>query len=72
MTAFIDAARDRFGVEPICSVLQVAPSTYYAEKARRPSARALRDAELKIDIRRVYDDNHGVYGAAEGEPPRVL
>jgi putative transposase len=34
MSKIIDAHRDQFGVEPICRVLQVAPSTYYAVKAR--------------------------------------
>lgn len=43
--------------------MQFAPSTYYAAKARQPCARALRDAELKVEIRRVYDDNLKVYGA---------
>ncbi len=62
MTAYIDQHRDRFGVEPICSVLQFAPRTYYAIKARPPSARALRDAELKPEIARVHGDNFGVYG----------
>ena len=61
--AFIDAHRDRFGVEPICSVLQFAPSTYYAAKKRQPSARALRDAELRPEIARVHTENFGVYGA---------
>ena len=46
MVAYIDAHRDQFGVEPICEVLQVAPSTYCAFKKRQPSARALRDAVL--------------------------
>jgi putative transposase len=63
MTRFIDTHRDQFGVEPICHALQVAPSSYYAAKARPPSARALRDAQLKVEIRRVYDDNYQVYGA---------
>jgi putative transposase len=63
MTAFVDAHRKRFGVEPICRVLQFAPSTYYAAKARQPSARALHDAELRVEIRRVYDENLQVYGA---------
>ena len=63
MTRFIDAHRDQFGVEPICKVLEIAPSSYYAAKARPPSARAVRDAQLKVEIRRVYDDNFGVYGA---------
>lgn len=69
MIAFIDAHRDnvseglRWGVEPICKVLQVAPSTYYAAKNRPPSARALRDEQLKPEIRRVFEDNLSVYGA---------
>ena len=62
MTKYIDAHRDTFGVEPICQVLAVAPSTYYAAKARPPSARALRDAELKPSIRRVHAGNYAVYG----------
>ena len=62
MIAYIDKHRDRFGVEPICSVLQFAPRTYYAAKARPPSARAMRDAELKPEIARVHRDNFGVYG----------
>jgi len=61
--AFIDGHRDRFGVEPICTVLQVAPSVYYAAKARVPSRRALRDVELRAEIRRVYDEHRQVYGA---------
>ena len=44
MITYIDGNRHRFGVEPICSVLQFAPRTYYAAKARPLSARALRDA----------------------------
>jgi len=48
---YIDAHRDRFGVEPICRVLcehgcQIAPSTYYATKTRPPSVRAVRDAVM--------------------------
>jgi putative transposase len=46
MVRYIDEHRDLFGVEPICTVLQVAPSTYYAVKARLPSARSVRDAVL--------------------------
>jgi putative transposase len=63
MIAYIDANRDRFGVEPICRVLPIAPSTYHAAKRRPPSARALRDEELKAEIARVHRDNFGVYGA---------
>jgi putative transposase len=62
VSAYIDQHRDRFGVEPICSVLRFAPRTYYAIKARPPSTRALRDAELKPLIARVHRDNFGVYG----------
>jgi putative transposase len=54
-----------FGVEPICRVLGIAPSTYYAVKKRRrdPSARVLRDAVLWPQIERVYDRSDGTYGA---------
>jgi putative transposase len=68
--AFIDANRHRrtrdglvWGVEPICAVVQIAPSTYYAARSRAPSARALRDEELKPQIVRVYEANLAVYGA---------
>jgi putative transposase len=63
MIAYIDANKDRFGVEPICEVLPIAPSTYYAAKRRPPSARALRDEELKAEIARVHAEQFGVYGA---------
>ncbi len=63
MTRFIDAHRDRFGVEPICQVLQVAPSTYYAARTRRPSLRRVRDAALKVKLRQVSAEHFGVYGA---------
>jgi putative transposase len=43
--AYIDGYRGRFGVEPICEVLQVAPSTCYAAKTRRPCRRRVRDEE---------------------------
>jgi putative transposase len=59
----IDALRDRFGVEPICRVVGVPASTYYAAKRRPPSARRQRDAQLKLEIRRIFDDNYQVYGA---------
>ncbi|GAA6527842.1 hypothetical protein IDVR_36420 [Intrasporangium sp. DVR] len=65
---YIDQHRDRFGVEPICTVLkdagvQIAPSTYYAARERPPSARAVRDAELVQEIRAAHRANLGVYGA---------
>jgi putative transposase len=65
--AFMEAHVGDFGVEPICRVLQIAPSTWH-EHARRkadPSrlpARARRDAELSVQIRRVFFENVGVYG----------
>jgi putative transposase len=67
--AFIDAHQDRetdglrWGVEPICTVLQVAPSTYYAAKRRPPSRRRVEDARLKERIRAVYQEHFAVYGA---------
>jgi putative transposase len=59
---FISAHRERWGVEPICKVLQVAPSTYYAAISRPLSARRQRDEQLKLEIGRVHRDNFGVYG----------
>jgi transposase InsO family protein len=66
--AFIDAHRDqetggrRWGVEPICEQLQVAPQTYYARKSRPPSARSLRDAALGLVLLKLWIDNFSVYG----------
>jgi putative transposase len=67
MIAFIDEHRAAYGVEPICKVLPIAPSTYRAHAARRidPSRlpeRAKRDAALTIEIRRVFEANFRVYG----------
>ena len=62
MSAFIEAHRERFGVEPICHALAVAPSSYYAARSRPPSARAVDDAELLGEVRRVHAANYGVYG----------
>jgi len=67
MIAFIDEHRAIHGVEPICRVLPIAPSTYHAHAARRADptklpARARRDATLKIEIGRVYEENFRVYG----------
>jgi putative transposase len=67
MIAFIDDHRDVYGVEPICRVLPIAPSTYHAHAARRadPSKappRVRRDAVLCAEIRRVWAENFGVYG----------
>jgi putative transposase len=63
MTVYIDAQRDRYGVEPICTVLQFAPATYYAAKARPASARSLRDETLKSEITRIWNEHRRVYGA---------
>jgi putative transposase len=60
---FIQTHGARWGVEPICRVLQVAPSSYYAAVNRAPSARRRRDAELRMAIRRVWDEHRQVYGA---------
>jgi putative transposase len=60
---FIIEHRVRWGVEPICRVLQVAPSSYYAALTRPASARRRRDEGLKSAIRRVWDEHRQVYGA---------
>jgi putative transposase len=67
MIAFIDAHRTVYGVEPICKVLPIAPSTYHAYAARRADpnklpARAKRDEAVKAEIRRVFEANFRVYG----------
>jgi transposase InsO family protein len=68
MVAFIDGHRAAYGVEPICAVLPIAPSTYYEQKARqadptRLPARAQRDAVLRPEIERVWRTHRQVYGA---------
>jgi putative transposase len=68
MVRYITDHRERFGVEPICAVLPIAPSTYFRIRAqqqdeRKRCARAKRDDELRVLIRRVYEDSFGgVYG----------
>jgi len=67
MTAFIAEHRDHYGVEPICKVLPIAPSTYYQHAARQRDRtlqprRMQRDDVLSQDIRRVWDQNFQVYG----------
>ncbi len=82
MSAFVNEHRNRttadglkWGVEPICAVLPIAPSTYFAAKTRTPSRRAMsatdvRDAWLTGEIRRVHAANYGVYGGrTEGVAP---
>jgi len=68
MMSFIDAHREEYGVEPICEVVPIAPSTYYEQKARerdpsRLPERARRDAALSEEIQRVWEENRKVYGA---------
>jgi putative transposase len=67
MVRFIDDHRDTHGIESICAVVPIAPSTYFRHKTRsadptRRSARARRDDELRAAIQRVWDDNQQVYG----------
>jgi len=64
---YIERYKNVFGVEPICTTLTnadvpIAPSTFYAARTRAPSARAVRDEELKPVIARVHKENYGVYG----------
>lgn len=63
MITFIDDNKAKWGVEPICAQLPIAPSTYYAFKKRPASARSTRDEELKPKIMQVFRDNYQVYGA---------
>jgi putative transposase len=63
MVEFIDRHRDEFGVEPICGVLQIAPSTYYAVKRRQPSVRAVRDVVMMQVLMVLWVANRKVYGA---------
>lgn len=68
MIAFIDEHRVVYGVEPICRMLPIAPSTYYDHLARRRdpdrrSAREKRDEILSAEIRRAWEENFRVYGA---------
>ena len=67
MISFIDEHRRVFGVEPICRLLPIAPSTYYENVAKRLdvdrlSIRPRSDIGLKIEIRRVFNENFQVYG----------
>ena len=64
---YIEEHREDFGVEPICRVptstdVLIATSTYYAGRAREPSARAVRDEQVRTEISRVHRENYGVYG----------
>jgi len=59
---FIDEHKESFGVEPICRDLQIAPSSYYAHRARPPSPRSVTDAATTAVIKDVHAANYGVYG----------
>jgi putative transposase len=68
MVAFIDEHRAVYGVEPICEMLPIAPSSYYEYRARgrdpdRRPDRTKRDEALRLEIQRVWDENFQVYGA---------
>jgi len=68
MVDFIEEHRTLYGVEPICDVLPIAPATYYEHRARRLAPerrpeRAQHDQALRVEIRRVWDENFAVYGA---------
>jgi putative transposase len=68
MLAFIDAHRDQYGVESICKLLPIAPSTYYEHKARQSDPKRIpkrlqRDAELRGSVRRIWEENFRAYGA---------
>ena len=75
MIAFIDDQRAVHGVEPICKVLPIAPSTYNERVAQRRdplrlSARARCDLALRVEVRRVFDANYRVYGVRKSLPRR--
>ena len=75
MITFIDDHRGSHGVEPICKVLPIAPSTYHDNVAKRAdpercSDRAKRDMALKPKIKRVFEDNFAVHGVRKSLPPR--
>ena len=63
MIPYVDEHARSFGVEPICRILEIAPSSYYAARSRPPSARSLADEELKPKITAIHAENFAVYGA---------
>ena len=81
MIQFIEDHRDNHGVEPICWGLPIAPATFYDNMAKRAdpsrlSDRAKRDAELKPEIERVFEQNLKAYGVRKvwrqmGNPPEI-
>ena len=70
MVRFIDQHRDTYGVEPICAVLPIAPSTYFLRTAQQQdatkrSARTQRDGDLRAAIQRIWDDNEQAFSARQ-------
>ena len=63
MSAFVDAERARFGVEPICQVLDVSASAYYQRRSGRRSQRAVEDERLLGLIRQIHERNYFAYGS---------
>jgi len=63
VTCYVEERRDAFGVEPICRVLDVAVSTHYARRSRKPSRRELRDCELLVEIEAARTGYRRAYGA---------
>ena len=68
MMSFIDEQPDAYGIEPVCRVLPIAPSTYHEQRGRavdpkRLPPRLVRDRELRVEIERVWKENLSVYGA---------
>jgi hypothetical protein len=64
---FMEDHHDDYGIEPMCKVLCIAPSTWYARKAEKAdpdkrSNRAKADDAISLKIRQVFEDNFGVYG----------
>ena len=62
MSAFVDEHRERFGVEPICSVLGVSASAYYERASGRRSARSIEDERLLGRITELHEANYAAYG----------
>jgi putative transposase len=63
MIPYVDEHASSFGIEPICRILEIAPSSYYAARNRPPSARSRADEELKPKITAIHAENFAVYGA---------
>jgi transposase InsO family protein len=63
MVAFVDAHRDRWAVAAMCTAIALPERSYYAAKARLPSARSVSDAIHRVHVRRVWENNYRCYGA---------